>query len=282
MFLFSTKAELQAYLKPFRDANKAIGLVPTMGAIHNGHLSLMEQSLNENECTVVSIFVNPTQFNNAEDLEKYPRTLERDQEIIKSLSEQIVIFAPSVDEIYGGNTVAQSFDFDGLENEMEGASRPGHFDGVGTIVSKLFELVTPNKAYFGEKDFQQLQIIRKMVDKLHIPVQVIGVPIFRATDGLAMSSRNERVSTEGLKKSTFLYQVLLKAKDLFKSESISKVNAFVENEFKNNPNFELEYFTIAEEETLKTATSKDEGRRYRGFLVAHIEGIRLIDNISFN
>ncbi|EKB04494.1 pantoate--beta-alanine ligase [Myroides odoratimimus] len=282
MFLFSTKAELQAYLKPFRDANKAIGLVPTMGAIHKGHLSLMEQSLNENECTVVSIFVNPTQFNNAEDLEKYPRTLERDQEIIKSLSEQIVIFAPSVDEIYGGNTVAQSFDFDGLENEMEGASRPGHFDGVGTIVSKLFELVTPNKAYFGEKDFQQLQIIRKMVDKLHIPVQVIGVPIFRATDGLAMSSRNERVSTEGLEKSTFLYQVLLKAKDLFKSESISKVNAFVENEFKNNPNFELEYFTIAEEDTLKTATSKDEAHRYRGFLVAHIEGIRLIDNISFN
>lgn len=282
MFLFSTKAELQAYLKPFRDANKAIGLVPTMGAIHNGHLSLMEQSLNENECTVVSIFVNPTQFNNAEDLEKYPRTLERDMEIIKSLSEQIVIFAPSVDEIYGGNTVAQSFDFDGLENEMEGASRPGHFDGVGTIVSKLFELVTPSKAYFGEKDFQQLQIIRKMVQKLHIPVQVIGVPIFRASDGLAMSSRNERVSTEGLQKSTFLYQVLLKAKELFKSESISKVNAFVENEFKNNSNFELEYFTIAEEDSLKTAVAKEAQHKYRGFLVAHIEGVRLIDNLSFN
>lgn len=282
MFLFSTKAELQAYLKPFRDANKAIGLVPTMGAIHNGHLSLMEQSLNENECTVVSIFVNPTQFNNADDLAKYPRTLERDQEIIKSLSEQIVIFAPSVDEIYGGNTVAQSFDFDGLENEMEGASRPGHFDGVGTIVGKLFELVAPTKAYFGEKDFQQLQIIRKMVEKLHIPVTIVGVAIFRGSDGLAMSSRNERVSSEGLKKSTFLYQVLLKAKDLFKSESISKVNAFVENEFKNNPNFDLEYFTIADEETLKTATSNDPNRKYRGFLVAHIEGIRLIDNLSFN
>lgn len=282
MFLFSTKAELQAYLKPFRDANKAIGLVPTMGAIHHGHLSLMEQSLNENECTVVSIFVNPTQFNNVEDLAKYPRTLERDQEIIKSLSEQIVIFAPSVDEIYGGNTVAQSFDFDGLENEMEGASRPGHFDGVGTIVSKLFELVAPTKAYFGEKDFQQLQIIRKMVDKLHIPVIVIGVSIFRESDGLAMSSRNERVSKEGLKKSTFIYQVLLKAKDLFKSESISKVNAFVESEFKNNPNFELEYFTIADEDTLKTATSNDPNRKYRGFIVAHIEGVRLIDNLSFN
>lgn len=282
MFLFSTKAELQAYLKPFRDANKAIGLVPTMGAIHHGHLSLMEQSLNENECTVVSIFVNPTQFNNADDLAKYPRTLERDQEIIKSLSEQIVIFAPSVDEIYGGNTVAQSLDFDGLENEMEGASRPGHFDGVGTIVGKLFELVAPTKAYFGEKDFQQLQIIRKMVEKLHIPVTIVGVAIFRGSDGLAMSSRNERVSSEGLKKSTFLYQVLLKAKDLFKSESISKVNAFVESEFKNNPNFDLEYFTIADEDTLKTATSNDPNRKYRGFLVAHIEGIRLIDNLSFN
>ncbi|MEC4115731.1 pantoate--beta-alanine ligase [Myroides phaeus] len=282
MFLFSTKAELQAHLNTFREANKAIGLVPTMGAIHNGHLSLMEQSLNENECTVVSIFVNPTQFNNVEDLEKYPRTLERDVEKVKSLSNQIVIFAPTVDEMYGGNTVAQSFDFDGLEHEMEGAQRPGHFDGVGTIVKKLFELVLPNKAYFGEKDFQQLQIIRKLVEKNNIPVQIVGVPIFRATDGLAMSSRNERVSQEGLQKSTFLYKVLKQANELFKTESIEKVNQFVDTEFKNNSNFELEYFTIAEEDTLKTAVNKEAGKNYRGFLVAHIEGVRLIDNLSFN
>ncbi|MEC4113704.1 pantoate--beta-alanine ligase [Myroides pelagicus] len=282
MFLFSTKADLQAYLKPMRDENKAIGLVPTMGAIHNGHLSLMEQSLNENDCTVVSIFVNPTQFNNAEDLAKYPRTLERDMEFIASLSDKIVIFAPAVEEIYGDNAIAQAFDFNGLENEMEGASRPGHFDGVGTIVSKLFDLVLPNRAYFGEKDFQQLQIIRKMVEIMKTPVQIIGVPIFRNNQGLAMSSRNERISAKGLEEATFLYEILLQAKKMFVTESSEKVQQFVENEFKNNPTFDLEYFTIADEESLKPILQKVEGHKYRGFLVAHIEGVRLIDNLSFN
>ncbi|MDR2222562.1 MAG: pantoate--beta-alanine ligase [Flavobacteriaceae bacterium] len=282
MFLFSTKAELQAYLETFRKGNQAVGLVPTMGAIHNGHLSLMKQSLEQNDCTVVSIFVNPTQFNNAEDLEKYPRTLERDMEIIKSLSDKIVVFAPSVDEMYEGNAKAAIFDFDGLEHEMEGAQRPGHFDGVGTIVKKLFELVLPNKAYFGEKDFQQLQIIRKMVAKEAIPVEIVGVNIFRAADGLAMSSRNERVSGQGLEEATFLYKTLKQAKELFQTQEIEKVNQFVENQFKNNSNFDLEYFTIADEETLKTAVNKEKGHLYRGFLVAHIEGVRLIDNLSFN
>ncbi|MGQ8867979.1 pantoate--beta-alanine ligase [Myroides sp. TSA_177.3] len=282
MFLFHTKVELQAYLETFHKANQSIGLVPTMGAIHRGHLSLMEQSLQENGCTVVSIFVNPTQFNNAEDLAKYPRTLERDLEIIRSLSEQIVVFSPSVEEIYAGETVAKKFDYDGLEFEMEGAQRPGHFDGVGTIVKKLFDLVEPTKAYFGEKDFQQLQIIRKLVEKEQVPVTIVGVPIFRATDGLAMSSRNERISTTGLQQSTFLYQVLKQAQELFKTESIEKVNQFVESQFKNNSTFDLEYFTIADEETLKVATAKQAGHKYRGFLVAHIEGVRLIDNLSFN
>ncbi|WP_158961756.1 pantoate--beta-alanine ligase [Myroides fluvii] len=282
MFLFQTKVELQAYLATFHTAKQSIGLVPTMGAIHRGHLSLMEQSLQENGCTVVSIFVNPTQFNNAEDLAKYPRTLALDIDIIRSLSEQIVVFSPSVEEMYAGNTVARSFDFDGLEMEMEGAQRPGHFDGVGTIVKKLFELVEPTKAYFGEKDFQQLQIIKKLVEKEHLPVSIIGVPIFRAVDGLAMSSRNARISSEGLEKSTFLYQVLAQAKVLFQTESIEKVNHFVESQFKNNSTFDLEYFTIADEQTLKPATAKEEGHAYRGFLVAHIEGVRLIDNLSFN
>jgi pantoate--beta-alanine ligase len=196
MFLFSTKAELQEFLSSFKQTGKTVGLVPTMGAIHRGHLFLMEHSLRENNCTVVSIFVNPTQFNNPEDLEKYPRTLDRDIQMIETLSDQIVVFAPSVQEIYQGNTVAQSFDFDGLENEMEGAQRPGHFDGVGTVVKKLFELVQPDRAYFGEKDFQQLQVIRKMVEKEKLPIQISGVPILREENGLAMSSRNERVSKE--------------------------------------------------------------------------------------
>ncbi|MHC5309741.1 pantoate--beta-alanine ligase [Myroides sp. LJL116] len=282
MFLFSTKAELQEYLNSFRQARKTIGLVPTMGAIHQGHLSLMQQSIAENDCTVVSIFVNPTQFNNPEDLENYPRTLDRDMQTIATLSDKIVIFAPSVEEMYSDNAVAQNFTFDGLESQMEGAQRPGHFDGVGTIVKKLFELVEPTNAYFGEKDFQQLLIIKKLVKNYNIPVNIIGVPIFRTTEGLAMSSRNERISKQGLDSSLFLYQVLNKAKEIFQSESIDKVNLFVANEFKNNPNFELEYFTIAEEETLLTATQKETGKSYRGFLVAHIEGIRLIDNLKFN
>lgn len=282
MFLFHTKVELQAYLAPFHQANQTVGLVPTMGAIHHGHLSLMEQSLQENGCTVVSIFVNPTQFNNAEDLAKYPRTLERDLAIIHSLSDQIVVFSPAVEEMYAGETVAKKFDFDGLEFEMEGAQRPGHFDGVGTIVKKLFELVEPTKAYFGEKDFQQLQIIRKLVEKEHLGVTIVGVPIFRAADGLAMSSRNERISPDGLQQSTFLYQVLKQAQELFKTDSIEKVNQFVESQFKNNSTFDLEYFTIADEHTLKVATVKQAGHYYRGFLVAHIEGVRLIDNLSFN
>lgn len=282
MFLFSTKAELDVHLEPYRKSNKAVGLVPTMGAIHHGHLSLMKKSLEENDCTVVSIFVNPTQFNNAEDLEKYPRTLEKDMEMIQSLSDQIVIFAPSVDEMYEGKAESVSFDYDGLEHEMEGAQRPGHFDGVGTIVKKLFELIQPTVAYFGEKDFQQLQIIRKLVSKLSIPVNIVGVAIYRAADGLAMSSRNQRISDTGLDKATFLYQVLLQAKELFQEGDIAKVNQFVESQFKNNTNFDLEYFTIADEDTLKVANSNVAGHKYRGFLVAHIEGIRLIDNLSFN
>lgn len=282
MLLFHTKAELQGYLNTFIQDNKTIGLVPTMGAIHQGHLSLMQQSLVENDTTVVSIFVNPTQFNNPEDLKNYPRTLQRDIQTIGTLSDQIAIFAPSVEEIYQGQTESQTFDFDGIENQMEGKQRPGHFDGVGTIVKKLFEIVQPTKAYFGEKDFQQLQIIRKLVEKNNLKVQVIGVPIFRRQDGLAMSSRNERISKEGLDKSTFLFEVLQKAKELFQSESIDKVNHFVANEFKNNPTFDLEYFTIAQEDNLQTALEKKPNVAYRGFLVAHVEGIRLIDNLKFN
>ncbi|WP_430614819.1 pantoate--beta-alanine ligase [Flavobacterium sp. JP2137] len=282
MFIYTTKTSLERHLKAFRDQNKTIGFVPTMGAIHDGHLSLLKKSAQENDCTVISIFVNPTQFNNAEDLEKYPRNLQRDVETIQSLSDQIVIFAPSVVEIYDDNTVAESFSYDGLELEMEGAQRPGHFDGVGTVVKKLFEIVQPAKAYFGEKDFQQLQIVKKMVEKTGLNVLVIGVPIHRETSGLAMSSRNERLSERGLQQATYLYKVLVEAQKLFVFENPVKVQQFVESEFKNNPNFDLEYFAIADEATLKPAVEKEAGHKYRGFLVAHLEGVRLIDNISLN
>lgn len=282
MFVFNTKEELEHYLESFREAGKSVGLVPTMGAIHEGHLSLIAQSNKENACTVVSVFVNPTQFNNAADLEKYPRNLERDLETMATIKGDIVVFAPTVSEMYPHNAVAESFEYDGLEYQMEGAQRPGHFDGVGTIVKKLFQLVEPSKAYFGEKDFQQLQIIRKLVEKEKMNIEIVGCAIHRAADGLAMSSRNERLSKEGLVVSAFIFKILSEAKKRFETESIKKVQEFVELEFKNNSNFDLEYFTIADEETLQTATEKKEGSKYRGFLVAHIEGVRLIDNMSFN
>ena len=231
---------------------------------------------------VVSIFVNPTQFNNAEDLEKYPRTLARDVALIKLLSDKIIVFAPTVDDIYNGTTVAEKFVYEGLENEMEGINRPGHFDGVGTIVKKLFEIVMPNNAYFGEKDFQQLQIIRKMVQKNNMDVNVIGCPVFREKNGLAMSSRNERLTDEAKEKASKISKVLQQAKDIFKNKNVEETVKFVKDAFINDSDFSLEYFVVANEENLQTAIYKETDKKYRGFIVVHIEGVRLIDNIALN
>lgn len=282
MPVFHTQTDLKDYLGQKNTLHQSIGFVPTMGALHEGHLFLVKQALKENEFVVISIFVNPTQFNNAEDLKKYPRTLEADVNLVEHLSKDIIVFAPSVEEIYNGSTIAQSFDYDGLEHEMEGVNRPGHFDGVGTIVKKLFEIVSPTRAYFGEKDFQQLQIVRKMVEKNHMNVEIVGCPIFRQADGLAMSSRNALLSKEDQEYATALYKILKKAQELFTTSSIDKVKEFVTEEIKKYPKFALEYFEIADEEFLKTATEKIEGKKYRGFIVAHIEGVRLIDNIALN
>ena len=282
MLVFNKKSDLSAFLSPLINQNKSIGFVPTMGALHKGHLSLLEKSLSENDVTVMSIFVNPTQFNNAEDLDKYPRTLDRDVEIMKELSNNIIVYAPEVEDIYEGNTVSESFDYDGLENQMEGKHRPGHFDGVGTIVKRLFEIIQPNKAYFGEKDFQQLQIVKKLVSKNKIPVEVIGCPIHREESGLAMSSRNERLSNEGRKKSAVIFKILNDAKDFFEKNSSEATILFVENEFKKFPEFELEYFEIADEATLLPVSEKESDKKYRGFIAIFIENIRLIDNISLN
>lgn len=282
MLIFNKKSDLSAFLSPLIKQNKSIGFVPTMGALHQGHLSLLKNSLNENNVTVMSIFVNPTQFNNAEDLDKYPRTLERDVQIMQDLSDNIIVYAPEVADIYEGNTISENFDYDGLENQMEGKHRPGHFDGVGTIVKRLFEIVQPNKAYFGEKDFQQLQIVKKLVSKHNIPVEVIGCPIHREANGLAMSSRNERLSESAREKAAIIYQILNLAKEIFKTNSAEETIKFVENEFKKYPEFELEYFEIADEATLLPVSEKESNKKYRGFIAIFIENIRLIDNISLN
>ncbi|WKW46928.1 pantoate--beta-alanine ligase [Myroides sp. JBRI-B21084] len=282
MMVFYTQSQLKQYLQPLKAAKKSIGFVPTMGALHNGHLSLLHQALAENDVAVLSIFVNPTQFNNAEDLEKYPRTLNRDVDLVKELSEQIVVYAPSVDDIYEGNTVATNFDYDGLDNEMEGANRPGHFNGVGTIVKKLFEIVQPNRAYFGEKDFQQLQIIRKMVAKSNMDIVIVGCPIFREASGLAMSSRNERLSTKGKEQAALIYKTLTQAQTVFNDKDVKDAEAFVKKTFESQPDFTLEYFIIAEVESLKTIAFKKPNTKYRAFIVVHLEGVRLIDTIELN
>ena len=280
MPVFQTQNALQIELKKVQNQTKKIGFVPTMGALHRGHLSLLEQSIAENEITVLSIFVNPTQFNNAEDLKKYPRTLEKDVALVQELNKNILIYAPTVSDIYEGNTISTSFDYDGLEHQMEGKHRPGHFDGVGTIVKKLFEIVNPIRAYFGEKDYQQLQIVKKLVQKNKIPVNIIPCEIYRESSGLAMSSRNERLSDNARNESKLIYKILLEAKDKFMLKSAKEVTEFVVREFKKHKNFTLEYFEIAEEETLLSCKRKTKNKKYRGFIAVFIEDIRLIDNIS--
>lgn len=282
MHIFSGKAALIDYLKSTKLDKSTVGFVPTMGALHQGHLSLMERSMKENSITVVSIFVNPTQFNNPEDLAKYPRTLEDDINKIKELNPEIIIYAPNAEDIYDGIPVSQFFDFDGLENQMEGKFRPGHFNGVGTIVKRLFEIVEPTNAYFGEKDFQQLQIIRKMVSKNNLKTNVIGCQIYREANHLAMSSRNALLSDNEKSKASVIYKTLIEAKAKFKTKSAAETQKWVEESFEKNTTFKLEYFQIAEEETLLPCTIKNENEKYRGFIAVFVNNIRLIDTISFN
>lgn len=279
--VFKAKSELNKHLESLRQEGHSIGFVPTMGALHEGHLSLISEGLENSPFVVVSIFVNPTQFNNPEDLEKYPRTLERDVNLLKTLSkDRIVVYAPPVADIYDDNVNSEHFNFSGLEHEMEGKFRDGHFDGVGTIVKRLFEIVKPNYAYFGEKDFQQLQIIKKLVENYKLPVKVIGCKIHRAPDGLAMSSRNERLKPEYRTAAPFIYQTLKTAKTKFGTKSANKVTEWVENVFATHELLELEYFIIADEETLKPVKRKSKNKSYRAFIAAYADDIRLIDNIA--
>ena len=280
MRLFSTKNTLQLFLQSIRKEKK-IGFVPTMGALHQGHLSLLKKSIIDNNITVLSIFVNPTRFNNLDDLAKYPRTLENDLKLVSEIASEIIVYAPTIEDIYEGNASAESHNFDGLEFQMEGKHRPGHFDGVGTIVKKLVEIVSPQNAYFGEKDFQQLLIVKKLVEKHNLNTIIIGCPIYRESNGLAMSSRNERLSKQAREEAAIIYQTLVKAKLYFQTHSVKETVELVENIFKSNPSFTLEYFTIADEQTLLSIDEKISSQKYRGFIAVYIENIRLIDNLPF-
>lgn len=278
MLIFTEIKSLQQEIKSLKNGT-TIGFVPTMGALHEGHLSLVEKAKKENDIVVVSIFVNPTQFDNADDLINYPKTIEKDLSLLKAANCDIV-FTPTPEEIYADNIQSQSFDFDGLEFQMEGKFRAGHFNGVGTIVERLFDVVKPHKAYFGEKDYQQIQIIRKMADKKNLSVQIISCPIHREKDGLAMSSRNARLTEAQRAAAPFIYETLEKAKIKFGTKNASEVLKWAENEFKNHPLFNLEYLEIADEETLLPVETKNPTKKYRAFIAVFAGKVRLIDNIS--
>lgn len=278
MLVFAKIISVQQKIESLKNGT-TIGFVPTMGALHEGHLSLVEKAKKENDIVVVSIFVNPTQFDNADDLINYPKTIDKDLSMLKS-SNCDIVFTPTPEEIYANDIQSQSFDFDGLEFQMEGKFREGHFNGVGTIVERLFEIVEPHKAYFGEKDFQQIQIIRKMVEKRNLPVKVIACPIHREKDGLAMSSRNIRLTKEQRASAPFIYKTLKKAKAEFGTKNALEVVKWVESEFKNHPLFNLEYFEIADEDTLLPVETKNITKKYRAFIAVFAGKVRLIDNIS--
>ncbi|MDT0556467.1 pantoate--beta-alanine ligase [Patiriisocius hiemis] len=281
MKIFYTKAALSKNLKTIKPSKK-IGLVPTMGALHKGHLSLIEQSIVDNDHTIVSVFVNPTQFDNVSDLKKYPRTLEEDVNLIKSLNSKVFIFAPEAEDLYGGDVVSRKFNFGAIANEMEGKHRKGHFDGVGTVVSLLLKAVKPTHAYFGEKDFQQLQIVRKLVEIEQIDTTIKGCPIVREQNGIALSSRNKRLTQEQFEAATLISQSLKEAKKLFKTTSINKITNHIKAKFNASSHLELEYFEIANVKTLKTASRKRKGNEYRGFIAAFAGEVRLIDNMALN
>ncbi|MGN7867222.1 pantoate--beta-alanine ligase [Chryseobacterium sp.] len=282
MEVIKNRKVLQDFIERQKEMGKRIGFAPTMGALHKGHLSLYEEAKKENDLVISSIFVNPTQFNNAEDLEKYPRDINRDILILEKSGLVDAVYIPEVADIYPEKTESKHYDFDGLENEMEGKSRPGHFDGVGTVVEELFRQVQPDNAYFGEKDFQQLAIIRKMVEKTHLPVKIVGVPIYRAENGLALSSRNQRLQENRKEASKIIYETLKKVNDWFRTVSIPEIKERVTDIFDQQQGMKLEYFLIADEKTLQETDFFYKDRNFRAFIVVVVDGVRLIDNMHLD
>lgn len=270
-------AEVHDFVKEARNQGLKVGFVPTMGALHEGHISLIKRAKNENDVVIASIFVNPIQFNNPTDLEKYPRTPEAD---IKKLVDAAcdAAFMPSVEEMYPEKN-EKTFDFGDLERVMEGACRPGHFNGVAVVVSKLFEIVTPDKAYFGEKDFQQLAIIKKMVDDLCLDVEIVPCPIIRESDGLAMSSRNVRLNAEERAIAPKIYAVLNEASSQLNAMSPKEMKEYALAKYADIQEFEVEYVEIADEQNLKSLNEWNDSTHARIFVALQLGPVRLIDNV---
>ena len=279
MKVIHTIEDLQAGLSVLKAQGKKVGLVPTMGALHAGHASLVKRSVNENDVTVVSVFVNPTQFNDKNDLVKYPRTLEADCKLLEDCGATLV-FAPSVEEMYPEPDTRQ-FGYAPLDTVMEGAFRPGHFNGVCQIVSKLFDAVKPHRAYFGEKDFQQLAIIREMVRQMKFDLEIVGCPIVREEDGLALSSRNARLSSDERENALNISRTLCKSRTFAATHSVSETQKMVEDAIAAAPGLRLEYFEIVDGNTLQKIGDWNETSYAVGCITVFCGEVRLIDNIKY-
>ena len=279
MKVIHTIKDLKAELSVLKAQGKKVGLVPTMGALHAGHASLVKRSVNENEVTVVSVFVNPTQFNDKNDLVKYPRTLDADCKLLEACGATYA-FAPSVEEMYPEPDTRQ-FSYAPLDTVMEGAFRPGHFNGVCQIVSKLFEAVKPHRAYFGEKDFQQLAIIREMVRQMQFDLEIVGCPIVREEDGLALSSRNARLSAEERENALKISQTLFKSRTFAATHTVSETLKFVEDAITAVPGLRLEYFEIVDGNTLQKVDNWNQTSYVVGCITVFCGDVRLIDNIKY-
>ena len=279
MKLVHTIQELRVELDVLRKAGKKIGFVPTMGALHEGHASLVRRAVEENDIVVVSDFVNPTQFNDKNDLLKYPRTLEADCELLQKEGTAFV-FAPSVEEIYPEPDTRQ-FSYAPLDTVMEGKFRPGHFNGVCQVVSKLFMIVEPDKAYFGEKDFQQLAIIREMVKQMQFPLEIVGCPIVREENGLALSSRNARLSEEQRQQALNISKTLFASKEYAATHSVAETQKFVEDSIASSEGLELEYFELVDGTTLQKISDWNETDYVVGCITVFCGEVRLIDNIKY-
>lgn len=287
MQTITTVAELSAAIAAAKLSHKSIGLVPTMGALHQGHLSLVDKARSQNDLVVVSLFVNPIQFNNQEDLAHYPRTLQADLQTLAPLAD--IAFAPSVEEMYP-RPVEETYHFGPIEEVMEGPRRPGHFSGVAVVVRRLFELAQPDRAYFGEKDFQQIAVIRSLLQQMNSHIQLVPCPIVRADDGLALSSRNMRLSPGARQAAPAIYATLQQAVEMSECEDVESVRDFVldtlssfheVNGLPQGLQFEPEYFEIIDDATLQPVAGWDQGKGVVGCIAVWLDGIRLIDMIRF-
>jgi len=275
MKVITTVNELVETAAAAKADGNSIGLVPTMGALHDGHLSLIKRAHNENDVVFVSIFVNPVQFNNADDLKKYPRTLDRDLELIGDCADYV--FAPTVEEVFP-TPPTEEYHFGPVEEVMEGSARPGHFNGVGVIVGRLLKWVSPHKAYFGEKDYQQIAVIRELKRQLDIPAEIVCCPIVREPNGLAMSSRNRRLTPHQFETAAQIHRILEESRQ---QPDVPQIKQFVETEIAKIPEFKLDYFEMADDQMLQPVQSLHDAEGIMGFITVYVGEVRLIDNIRY-